>query len=144
MRAETAAGTGTLPSGKLLPVAGTPYDFTMRDGATLGKIDLDDTFVHLRHGLMDIGPAMELRDPEHNYGLRMTALTTTIKAVHVVAPAGQPYISIDPRFNYDDPFGHEWSKEPDTGMVVLEPGQSTHWKVRLELFQLSNGNAQRQ
>jgi aldose 1-epimerase len=142
-RAEVTAGPDRLPSGKLLPIAGTAFDFTARDGADLRKTALDDTFVGLRHDLMDVGPSVELRDPAHNYGLRMTALTTTIRAVHVVAPADQPYISIDPRFNYDDPFGHEWSKDQDTGMVVLEPGQSAHWKVRLELFQLSNSNPQR-
>ena len=25
----------------------------------------------------------------------------------------------------------------DTGMVVLQPGQSTQWKVRLELYSLA-------
>jgi galactose mutarotase-like enzyme len=142
-RAEVTAGPDRLPSGKLLPVARTAYDFTARGGASLGTMGLDDTFVHLQNDLMESGPAVELSDRAHNYGLKMTALTTTIKAIHVTAPAGQPYISIDPRFNFDDPFGHEWSKEPDTGMVVLEPGQSAHWKVRLELFQLSNSDARR-
>ena len=44
----------------------------------------------------------------------------------------------EPQFNYDDPFGHEWAKDEDTGMVVLQPGQSTQWKIRLEIFSLSS------
>jgi aldose 1-epimerase len=48
-------------------------------------------------------------------------------------------VTIDPQFNFDDPFGKEWSKDEDTGMVVLQPGQTTLWKIRLELFPLTPG-----
>ena len=124
-------------SGKLLPVAGTEYDFTAASGAKLGALNLDDTFVHLHRGLMDNGPMAELRDPENGYGLRITAMTPTIKAFRIYAPVDGSFISIDPQFNYEDPFGHEWAKDEDTGMVVLQPGQSTQWKIRLEIFSLN-------
>ena len=75
MRAEVADRRSGLPSGKLLPVAGTEYDFTGRNGARLGALSLDDSFVHLRPALMDNGPIAELRDPESDYGLRITAMT---------------------------------------------------------------------
>jgi aldose 1-epimerase len=129
--------TGQL-SGKLLPVEGTEYDFTGRNGAQLGALNLDDSFVHLRTGLMESGPVAELRDPENDYGLRITAMTSTIRALRVYAPLDGSFISIDPQFNYDDPFGREWAKDEDTGMVVLQPGQSTQWRVRLEIFSLSS------
>ena len=132
--------TGQL-SGRLLPVDGTEYDFTGREGAQLGALNLDDSFVHLRTGLMDDGPVAELRDPENDYGLRITALSPTIKAMRVYAPLDGSFISIDPQFNFDDPFGHEWAREEDTGMVVLQPGQSTQWKIRLEIFSLSSSRA---
>ena len=128
--------TGQL-SGRLLPVENTEYDFTGRTGAQLGALNLDDTFVHLRTGLLEDGPVAELRDPESGYGLRITAMTSTIKAIRVYAPLDGSFISIDPQFNYDDPFGKEWTKDEDTGMAVLEPGQSVQWKVRLELFPLA-------
>ena len=130
--------TGQL-SGRLLPVEGTEYDFTSRTGAQLGSLNLDDSFVHLRTGLMENGPVAELRDPENDYGLRITAMTSSIKAIRVYAPLDGSFISIDPQFNYDDPFGHEWAKDEDTGMVVLQPGQSTQWKIRLEIFSLNSG-----
>jgi aldose 1-epimerase len=129
--------TGQL-SGRLLPVEGTEYDFTAREGAQLGALNLDDSFVHLRTGLMEDGPVAELRDPENDYGLRLIAMSPTIKAMRVYAPLDGSFISIEPQFNFDDPFGHEWVREEDTGMVVLQPGQTTQWKMRMEIFALSS------
>jgi aldose 1-epimerase len=133
--------TGQL-SGRLLPVEGTEYDFTGRGGAQLGALNLDDIFVHLRIGLMENGPVAELRDPENDYGLRITAMTSAIKAIRVYAPLDGSFISIEPQFNYDDPFGREWAKDEDTGMVMLQPGQSTQWRIRLEIFSLSSGQTE--
>ncbi len=142
MREEVRDRESGLPTGVLLPVNGTAYDFTMRGGAALGKMELDDSFVALQRDLMDNSAVAELSDPANDYGVRLTALSPTIKAFHVVAPADADYISIGPQFNYDDPFGREWPKETDTGMVVLQPGQSTQWEIRLELFSLAgNQNA---
>jgi aldose 1-epimerase len=90
---------------------------------------------------MDIGPVAELRDPESDYGLRITAMTSNIKAMRVYAPASANFVSIDPQFNFDDPFGREWSNE-DTGIVVLEPGQAVQWKIRLEIFSLTQDDSQ--
>jgi len=135
-RAETRGSGKGLPTGALLPVAGTSYDFTMPGGARLGGTNLDDCFMALRQDLLDSGPVAELRDPGSNYGLRLTTLSSTIKAMHVIAPADGDFVSIEPQFNYPDPFGREWAKDTDTGIVVLQPGQSTQWKVRLELFSL--------
>jgi aldose 1-epimerase len=133
--------TGQL-SGRLLPVEGTEYDFTGRTGAQLGALNLDDSFVHLKTGIMENGPAVELRDPENDYGLRITAMASTIRAIRVYAPLDGSFISIQPQFNYDDPFGREWGKNEDTGMVVLQPGQSTQWQIRLEIFSLSAGQTE--
>jgi galactose mutarotase-like enzyme len=92
--------------------------------------------------LLDNGPIAELRDPKGNYGLRITMMSPAIKAIHVSAPANASFISIDPQFNYDDPFGHEWAKDEDTGMVVLQPGQTVQWKIRLEIFSLTSNPSQ--
>jgi galactose mutarotase-like enzyme len=90
---------------------------------------------------MDNGPAAELSDTLNGYKLRVTALSPEIKAMRVFMPADGSYISIDPQFNYPDPFGHEWDKAGATGMVVLQPGQSTEWKVRLEILPLNGTTA---
>ncbi len=83
---------------------------------------------------MDNGPAAELSDAASGYQLRLTALSPEIKAMRVVVPADASSVSIGPQFNYPDPFGREWEKAGDSGMVVLEPGRSTEWKVRLEIL----------
>jgi aldose 1-epimerase len=137
VRAEVRDRRSGLPTGKLLPVMGTEYDFTARNGRQLSQLSLDDSFVHLRPALLDSGPMAELRDPASNYGLRITAITPAIKAMRVYAPANERFVSIEPQFNYDDPFGPEWPKSEDTGMVVLQPGQSVQWHVRVEIFPLT-------
>ena len=90
---------------------------------------------------MENGPMAELRDPENDYGLRITAQTSTIKAIRVYAPLDGSYISVEPRSNFDDPFGHQWAKDEDTGIVVLQPGQTMQWKIRLEIFSLSSADS---
>jgi aldose 1-epimerase len=141
MRVEVRDPAKGQPTGTLVSVAGTPYDFSMPGGARLGTLALDDAFVSLHQNLLDNGPAAELSDPGSSYGLRLTALSPTIKAMRVVAPANGDYVSIEPAYNYPDPFGREWSKEQDTGMVVLQPGQTTEWKVRLELYAVGDGQS---
>lgn len=125
---------GGVPTGKLLPVAGTPFDFTPREGARFGVGTMDESFVHLRPAILDFGPAAELRDPKSNYRLRVTAMTPGIREMRVTSPAGSNYVTIAPQLNFDDPLGREWPALEDTGMVVLQPGQTVQWKVRLELF----------
>lgn len=137
LRTERRADGSGLPTGRLVPVTGTEYDFTERGGARLGTKGLDESFVHLQPALLDNGPAVELRDTAAKFGLRITALTSTIKSFSVYAPANESMVSIDPQFNYVDPFGHEWPKGEDTGLVELRPGQSVQWKVRLEIFPLN-------
>jgi galactose mutarotase-like enzyme len=140
MRAELR-NRDKLPTGALLPSGGTPFDFMAHGGAGLGMMDLDECYVELRQNLMDNGPFAELSDPADNYGLRLTALSSTIKAMRVVAPANADFVSIEPRFNYPDPFGREWRNQTDTGIVVVQPGQTTEWKVRLELFSPAGGGS---
>jgi aldose 1-epimerase len=139
-REELDRRTG-MPTGKVLPVTGTEYDFTARGGVPLGHKSLDESFVDLKPELLDNGPIIELRDLANDYGLRMTVLSTAVKAIRVNAPADKPFVTIDPQFNLDDPLGREWPKDQDTGLVVLEPGQSAQWRVRLELFPLTAGSS---
>ncbi len=141
MRVQLDDRAQGMPTGVLLPVAGTPYDLTMPGGGRLGVADMEGYFVKLHQQLLASGPAAELTDPADNFGLRLTALSSTIKAMRVAAPANEDYVSIEPQFNFPDPLGREWAKDADTGMVVLQPGKTTEWKVRLELFLLSeNGH----
>jgi len=42
-------------------------------------------------------------------------------------------VALEEQYNFGDPFSSVW-KGMNTGMVTLAPGQSTTWKVRLQLF----------
>ncbi len=119
------------PTGKLKPVAGTPYDFNAPEGKPLAGQFLDDNFSSLTR--TGDGADVELIDPASKYGIKVEALSPEIKTVQVYAPPTKDFVAIEPQFNFADPFGKEWNGA-DTGMVVLQPGQSVTWKVRLRLF----------
>ena len=131
-------GNGGMPNGQLEPVKGTAYDFNLPGGMELGNDGLDETFTHLS-AAFESYPTVELRDPAAGFGLRLSALSPAIQAVHVSSPANSGSVTISPQMNHDDPLGGEWKMAEDTGMVVLQPGQTVEWKVRVELFTIQPG-----
>lgn len=130
-RAEVNNYGDVFPTGKILPVKGTPYDFTTPDGKALDDIFLDDNFMNLKRE--DGKVIVNVVDPAANYGLHIIGLSPEIKSIQVYAPKDKAFAAVEEQFNYGDPFGKVW-KGADTGMVTLKPGQSVTWKVRLELF----------
>ena len=122
-----------LPTGK---VAASPEGLARLQGrpAGIGAGTLDASLIHLKPGIMDVGPVAEFRDPASGFGLRMEALSSSIREFRVLSPAGSRYVGLGMQTNLDDPFGHEWSAEDGGGIAVLQPGQSLEWKVRLEIF----------
>ena len=125
-----------LPSGKTVLTGGTTADLIRARGTRLDDTSFDDTYTNLQSGLLGDGPIAEIRDPSAGYGLRLIPLTANIKFMHVEAPVGARWISIEPDTNVDDPFGHQWANPDDTGIVSLQPGESLQWHVRLEIFSL--------
>lgn len=122
-----------LPTGALEPVAQTAYDFTAAGGRPLGEQYLDDCFTDL---LRDASGAVvcEIVDPEAAFGWRITGVSPAIQAVQVYAPPSEAYVALEPQYNLADPFGSEWPTGTNTGMVLLEPGETTEYRVRLEMF----------
>lgn len=120
------------PSGRIAASTG-PISQFQGHTVPLGNAVLDETLVHLKPALMDAGIAVELRDPSSSFGLRLTAASSSIRALRISAPAGADYISIGMQTNFDDPTGKEWTGE-DVPIAVLQPGQAMEWKVRLEIF----------
>ncbi len=144
-RLETDRNTG-LPTGAMTSVAGTALDFSAEHGTSLAAlrtgsgaaraaIAVDETYVHLLSGPGTRGSA-ELRDTDLGYGLRLTPISPSIRALHVVAPADKPWVAIAPETNYDDALGGEWTAAGGSGIRTLQPGETLQWKVRLELFSL--------
>lgn len=130
-RADVNNYGDVFPSGKILPVKGTPFDFTAPEGKALDDIFLDDNFIDLKKE--DGKVVVNVVDPAVNYGIHIIGLSPEIKSVQVYAPKEKSFAAVEEQFNYGDPFGKEW-KGADTGMVTLQPGQSVTWKVRLELY----------
>lgn len=121
------------PTGEVVPVAGTPYDFSGADGAPLGQRYYDDCFLGLEKSAeehLDI----EVLDPAAHYGFRITEASPHIQAVQVYSPPDQPFVVVEPQFNLADPFSGVWPKGFDTGMVLLGPGQVTAWSVVWRIF----------
>ena len=134
-RVEVNNYDDVFPTGKLLPVLGTPYDFTAQEGAPLPDQLVDDSFVNLKRDAQGYAVAA-IRDLGANYGMRITAMSPHVRAMQAYSPVDKSFIALEPQFNYNDPFGKEWHGV-DTGMVTLAPGESVTWKTQLQLFQPS-------
>jgi len=121
-----------VPTGKMEDVKATPYDFTAPGGTALGTLFMDDNFLHIKQN-KDGSAAVEITDPAAGYGLRIVSLTPEVKAFQVYAPLDRNVIVVEPQVNLADPYNPIWGNT-DTGMVLLQPGRSLSWRVRLELF----------
>lgn len=116
-------------TGKLLPVKGTPYDFTAPAGAPLDAgFFANFSKLDFAHGPADAW----LSDPKMNYCLHIRVLSPEVKTMSVLAPVNRPLVAIEPQFNFPDPWGQKW-QGMDTGLVTLGPGKSVAFNVRLEL-----------
>lgn len=130
------------PNGKMTAVSGLIHDFAHVGGARLGQEELSETYTNL---LPDVGsgPVAEIQDPEYNYKLSVIPLTPSITNMRVIAPADKPWVSIGPNTNLDDPFGPEWGKPENAGMVTLAPGATLRWKVRVEISVIGTADSSR-
>jgi galactose mutarotase-like enzyme len=119
------------PTGDLDPVKETVLDFSGAEGAGLPAESVSVNLSHLARtkGVVEAW----LKDPKANYGIRVRGMSPQINTVHLYSPKDGTFVAIEDQFNYMDALGSQW-KGMDTGMVTLEPGQSTTWHVRLEMF----------
>ena len=129
-----------LPTGRFIPTTSSIAHFQSHPAA-IGLEPLDEILTHLTAGLMDNGPTAEIRDPASEFGLRMTAISSSIHSLHVTSPVGANYVSLGMQTNYDDPLGKQWRDVDDPAIVTLLPGQTLDWKVRLEIFSVANRSA---
>jgi len=123
-----------LPTGRLLPVAGTAYDFSA--GRALGDLYLDDCFTGLSRNEGEL--ALDIVDPAAGVGLRIATASPAVKSVQVYAPPDQAFVVVEPQFNLADPFGGEWPGGQDTGMVTLQPGAAVSYEVRVSALAVGN------
>jgi galactose mutarotase-like enzyme len=120
------------PTGELESVKGSAYDFTIKGGAALGSMYVDDMFTDVQFDASGRATA-EIVDPAANYGLRMSTDSRSVNAFQVYAVPGKAFIAAEAQTNWNDPFNPIWTGR-DTGMQLLQPGESTTLSVRFELF----------
>jgi len=120
------------PTGKVEKVAGTPYDFTAPGGAALKNLFLDDSFVDLQK-TPEGYTVIEIRDPASKFGLRVTGMSKEITAIQVYAPLDKKFVVVEPQFNWVDPYSKVWAGKK-TGMVVVKPGESVTYSVKVEFL----------
>jgi aldose 1-epimerase len=123
-------------TGERVSVKGTPYDFSAPGGRPLGTQYLDDNYSNLIRNANG-STVSEIIDPAARFGLRLTTFSPSIKSIQVYAPLGKNFVAIEPQFNLPDPYSKAWGNT-DTGMVLLQPGQSVDWHVGLGLFTPGN------
>lgn len=121
-----------LPTGKVVPVAGTPYDFSPAGGAPLKQQFLDDSFLDVQK-TPEGNTVVEIFDPAAKYGLRITSASKDVTAIQVYSPVDKNFIAVEPQFNWIDPYSKVWGNKK-TGMVVLKPGESVTYSVKLEMI----------
>jgi aldose 1-epimerase len=121
-----------LPTGAVVPVAGTPYDFSVSGGRAVGDLYLDDCFVDFETSDGEV--VAEIADPAASYGLRIVAASPPVRAIQVYSPPEKEFIVVEPQFNWADPLGAQWGPDVNTGMALLAPGESVVYSARLELF----------
>ncbi len=132
MRAVMNNYDDSFTTGRRISVKGTPYDFSAAGGVALGSQYLDDNYSNLIYGRNKTSVS-EIIDPAAKYGLRLITMSPHITSIQVYAPTKKNFVAIEPQFNLPDPYNKNWGNV-DTGMVLLQPGQSVTWRVRLELF----------
>jgi aldose 1-epimerase len=123
------------PTGQLEPIDGPPYDFTPAEGAPLGSGYFDDSFVDLQR-TANGHTSIDITDPAAGYRMRLTALSPHVEALQLYSRPDQPFVVVEPQFNFADPFSTVWPPRVDTGMVVLRTGAEVTWGVRWELLEV--------
>jgi aldose 1-epimerase len=131
MMAQVDNYDNVFPTGKLLPVAGTKWDFNVPGGRALDSNYYDDNWSHLewKNGKV----TTQVIDPAAHYGVDIEGISPQIRTIQMYSPPDAKFAAIEDQYNFADPFGQEWHGM-DTGMVTLKPGQSTKWNVRLHVF----------
>jgi len=124
------------PTGKKNPLVGTPYDFSSAEGKELSDLYLDDCFVDFFTEGNDLAPHIEMI--YSHFGMRMTLHSPEIKAIQIYAPLTENCLALEPQYNFADALNTKtWPNRTESGMVYLQPNESTEYRITLEVFECS-------
>jgi len=109
------AGDDKLPTGALVPVAGTRYD--LRSGSDAAPLDLDDVYFDDRQAIVS-----ELIFPDLPFRLVLTASEEFNHAV-VYTPSGKPFVCIENQTCSTDAHNmHEAGFIRESNLILVPPG----------------------
>jgi aldose 1-epimerase len=137
---ESSDSTTEQPTGKFIAPP-TQVERMQSRAVALDGTPILLSLAHLKPAMLDAVPTAEFRDPTSGYGLRLSSISSNTRALRVIAPVRNEFVSLGLQTNYDDPFGSMWSTGEGSGMVILQPGQSFEWRVRLEIFPILPHNS---
>ena len=120
------------PTGKIIPVFGTDYDFSQNSGKPLDELYLDDCFIDLQKGLNE-NTEITLYDPEANYGVKVRA-NNVVNAVQLYSPDHENFIAIEPQINLPDQFNKKVWGDRDTGITILKKNKELLYQVAVQLY----------
>jgi hypothetical protein len=90
----------------------------------LGTRDIDQTYTNLKHSFLSTGPEVRLRNRADGYTLRMTAMTPSIRSLHVQAAKDGKSVLLA--------FSTAGGKDGAESRTIVAPGATMQWRVRVE------------
>ena len=90
----------------------------------LGTRDVDQTYIDLKHSFLGTGPEVRLRNRADGYTLRMTAVTPSIRSLHVQAAKDGKSVLLA--------FSTAAGKDGSDARTLVAPGETLQWRVRVE------------
>lgn len=127
--------TQRILKGKTVDVANSSVDFSHSgsQGSLIGDSPLDLTFTRLSHDFLSAGPKIDLQLP--NYMVRLTALSTNIRTVRIIAPQGKDWVAIAPIADATDTVADRVAAATGgTPKRGLAPGATIQYKLRMEVL----------
>ena len=90
----------------------------------LGTRDVDQTFTDLKRSFLSTGPEVRLRNRADGYSLRMTALTPSIRSLHVQAAKDGKSVLLA--------FSTAGGTDGAPTRTIVAPGATLQWRIRVE------------
>jgi aldose 1-epimerase len=110
-------------------------DFSVPGGRLLNGSNIDATFTHLRRAFLGNGPEIELEDPASGYALRITAISSSIRSLQVIAPAHEAWVVLAPIAQPEVDLAE--GEHAGGGSPLLAPGESLQFRIRLQIVPLT-------
>ena len=90
----------------------------------LGARNVDQTYTDLKHSFLSTGPEVRLRNRSDGYTLRLTALTPSIRSLHVQAAKDGKSVLLA--------FSTAGGTDGAETRTIVAPGATLQWRVRVE------------